>query len=75
MGAGGDLDVKALLQRLQPAQRHAETRVALPGRDRLEQLVGRAGIVDQLDVEIVFLEEAVLDGHGHGRKAHGTGIP
>ena len=30
MGAGRDLDVKALLQRLQPAQRHAETGIAFP---------------------------------------------
>lgn len=75
MGAGGDLDVKPLLQRLQPAQRHAEAGVALSGRDRLEQLVGRAGIVDELDVEIVLLEEAVLDGDRHGREADGAGIP
>jgi hypothetical protein len=36
MGSGGDLDVKTLLQRLQPAQCHAETGVALAGRDRFQ---------------------------------------
>ena len=75
MGAGGDLDVKALLQRLQPAQSHAEPGIAFPRRDRLEQLVGRAGIVDELDVEIVLLEEAVLDGDRHRREAHRAGVP
>ena len=33
MGAGGDLDIKPLLQRLQPAQGHTKTRVGLAGRD------------------------------------------
>ena len=75
MGAGGDLDVEALLQRLQPAQRHAEPGIALAGRDRLEQLVGRAGVIDQFDVEIVLLEEAVLDGDRHRREADRAGVP
>ena len=54
MDAGRDLDVEAVLQRLQPAQRHADAGISLAGRDRLEQLVGRAAEIDQLDVEIVL---------------------
>ena len=75
MGAGGDLDVKALLQRLQPAQRHAEARIGLAGRDRLQQLIGRAAVVDQFDVEIVLLEEAVIDRDRQRREADRAGIP
>ena len=59
MGARGDLDVKALLQRLQPAQRHAEPGIALAGGDRFQQLVGRTAVIDEFDVEIVLLEKAV----------------
>src|SRR5882724_2686735 len=51
MGAGGDLDIKTLLERLQPAQRHAETGIGFAGRNGFQQLVGRAAVVDQLDVE------------------------
>jgi hypothetical protein len=75
MGAGGDLDVKTLLKRLQPAQRHAETRIGLAGRDRLQQLVGRAAVIDQLDVEILLLEETMIDGDGERREADRAGIP
>lgn len=75
MGAGGDLDVKALLQWFQPAQRHAETGIALSGGDRFEQLVGRAGIVDELDIKILLLEKAVLDRDRQRRKADRAGIP
>ena len=75
MRAGGDLDIKTLLQRLQPAQRHAEAGVALAGRDGLQQLVGRARVVDQLDVEIVLFEEALIDRHRDRRQADRTGIP
>lgn len=67
MGAGGDLDVEALLKGLQPAQRHAETGI--------EELIGRAGVVDELDIEILLLEEAVIDGHGQRRQADRTCIP
>ena len=75
MGAGHDLDVKALLQRLQPAQRHAEAGVGLAGGDGFKQLVGRTAVVDELDVEILLLEEAVVDRDRHRRKAHGAGVP
>src|SRR3954447_12254285 len=75
MGAGGNLDVKALLERLQPAQRHAETGIALAGRDGLEQLVGRTGIVDELDVKIMLLEEAVVDGDRHRGETDSARVP
>ena len=75
MGAGRDLDVKSLLQRLEPAQRHAEPGVALAGRDGLQQLIGRAAVVDEFDVEILLLEETVVDGDRHRRKAHRAGVP
>src|SRR3954447_7497805 len=75
MGAGGNLDVKALLERLQPAQRHPEPGIALAGRDGLEQLVGRTGIVDELDVEIVLLEETVLDRDWYRGETDRAGIP
>ena len=75
MGSGGDLDVKALLQRLQPAQRHAEPRIGLAGRDRLQQLVRRAAVIDQFDVEIVLLENAVIDRNRQRREADRAGVP
>jgi hypothetical protein len=75
MGAGGDLDIKTLLKRLQPAQRHAETCIGLAGRDRLQQLVGRAAVIDQLDVEILLLKESMVDGDGERREADRAGIP
>ena len=75
MRAGGDLDVKALLQRLQPAQRHAEAGVGFAGRDGLQQLVGGAAVVDEFDVEVMLLEEAVVDRDWHRREADRAGIP
>jgi hypothetical protein len=75
MGARRDLDVKPLLQWLQPAQRHPEPGIALAGGDRFQQLVGRAAVVDEFDVEIVLLEKAVLDRDRNRRKANRAGIP
>ncbi len=75
MGAGDDLDVEALLQRLQPAQRHAQARIGFPGGNGFEKLVRRAAVVDQLDIEVLLLEEAVIDGDRQRRKADRAGIP
>ena len=75
MRARRDLDVKALLERLEPAQRHAEPGIALAGGDRLQQLVGRAAVVDEFDVEILLLEEAVLDRDRNRREADRAGVP
>ncbi len=36
MGAGDDLDVEALLQRLQPAQRHTQARIGFSGGNGFE---------------------------------------
>ena len=47
----------------------------LAGRDRFQQLVGRAAVVDQFDVEIVLLEESVVDRDRQRREADRAGIP
>jgi len=75
MRARGDLDVEALLQRLEPAQRHPESGVALAGRDGLQQLVGRAAIIDEFHIQILLLEESVVDGDRDRRQAYGARIP
>ena len=75
MGARRDLDVKPLLQRFQPAQRHPEPGIALAGGDRFQELVGRAAVIDEFDVEIVLLEKAVLDRNRNRREANRAGIP
>ena len=56
MHAGRDPNVKALLQRLEPAQRQPQTGIRLAGRNRLQQLVGRSAEIDKFDVEIVLGE-------------------
>ena len=75
MSAGGDLDIKTLLERLQPAQRHAETCIGFAGRNGFQQLVGRATVVDQFDVEILLLEEPMIDGNRERREADRAGVP
>ena len=75
MRTGRDFDVKPLLQRFQPAQRHAEAGIGLAGSDRFQELVGRTAVIDEFDVEIVLLEKAVVDRHGNRREANRAGIP
>jgi hypothetical protein len=75
MGTRGDLDVKALLQRLQPAQRHPKARVALAGRDRFQQLISRPAVVDELDVQALLLEETLIDRDGQRRETNRAGVP
>ena len=70
VGPGGELDVKALLQRLQPAQRHPDAGVGLAGGNRLQQHVRRVAEVNELHVEIVFTEDLLLLGDGNRRQAH-----
>ena len=48
---------------------------ALAGGDGFQQLVGRAAEVDQLDVEIVPREVALLLGDGDADRANGGGVP
>ena len=60
VGPGGELDVKALLQRLQPAQRHPHPGVGLTGGDRLQQHIGGVAEVNKLNVEVVFTEYLLL---------------
>ncbi len=69
VGPGGELDVKALLQRLQPAQRiPTPGRSALPGGDRLQQHIGGAAEVNKLNVEVVFTEYLLLLGDATGAR-------
>ena len=72
--AGDDLDVEALLHRLQPAQRHADGGVGLAGRERFQQLIGRAGIIDEIDVEPVLGEETLVLGDRDGEQAGRAGV-
>ena len=59
------------------SQRSAMPRPAsrLAGRDRLQQLVGRTAVIDQLDVEIVLLEESVIDRDRQRRETDRAGVP
>ena len=50
-------------------------RIRLSGRDGLQQLVGRAAIVQQFEVDVVLLEETVVDRHRERREADRAGIP
>src|ERR1700679_879468 len=75
MEACGDLDVKTLLQRLEPAQRHAEPGFRLAGRDRFQQLVGRSGKIVEFDIEVFLLEKTMIDPGGYGRETHRARIP
>ena len=70
MGSGGELHVEALLQRLQPAQRHPDAGVGLAGGNRLQQHVRRVAEVNELHVEIVFTEDLLLLRDGNRRQAH-----
>ena len=75
MRSGRDLDVEPLLQRLQPAQRHPKPRIALAGRDGFEQLVRRATIIEEFDIEVLLLEEAIVDRDRNRSQADGARIP
>src|SRR5260221_9208903 len=75
MGSSGDLDVKALLDRFQPAQCHAEPGICLASRDSFQELICRSTVVHQLDVQVLLLEKAVVDGDGKRREADCAGVP
>jgi hypothetical protein len=75
MDGGGDAHVKALFQRLEPAQRHADAGVGLAGRDRLQQLIRRAAEVDQLDGKVALLEVALGLRDGDADGADRAGVP
>src|ERR1700733_11608537 len=75
MEACGDLDVKTLLQRLEPAQRHAESGFRLASRNRFQQLVGRSGKIVEFDIEVLLLEKAMIDPGRNGRETHRARIP
>src|SRR5258707_1849676 len=75
MGSSGDLDVRALLERFQPAQWHAEPGICLASRDSFQELICRSTVVHQLDVQVLLLEKAVVDGDGKRREADCAGVP
>ena len=75
MRAAGDLDVEAHLQRLEPAQRHAHTGICLAGRDRLQQGLGGGAEIDELDLQPMLRQNALLLCHRDGRGADGGRIP
>jgi hypothetical protein len=75
MSTGDDLDVKALLQRLQPAQRHADAGIGFAGRNRFQQLIGRTAEIDQFNIEILLGEKPLIDCHRQLHRAHRAGIP
>jgi hypothetical protein len=73
--AGGDPNVKALLQRLEPAQSQPETGIRLAGRNRLQQLVGRSAEIDKFDIEIVLGENSAFLCDRRGRRTGRIRIP
>ena len=75
MQPGHDAHVEALLQRLEPAQRHPDPGIGLARGNRLEQGLGRAREIDELDVEPVLDEDATLVGRRQWRAADGPGVP
>ena len=71
----GQLHVEALLQRLQPAQRHADARVCLAARKQLQQLIAGSRKVDPFDLEIVPREVAVQIGSRNSSVADRIRVP
>ena len=69
MGACGDLDVEALFQGFQPAQRHADAAIRLAGRDGFQKRFGRSTEIHQFDVEAVLGEYPLLLGDEDRREA------
>ena len=62
MNASCYANIKALLERLKPAQRHADTGVGFASCNRLKQLLGGAAKVYKFSVEIVPGKEAARMG-------------
>ena len=52
MRADEQLDVEALLKRLQPVADEAGAGIGLAGRERLDQRLAAGALIEQLDVEI-----------------------
>src|SRR5690606_893786 len=75
MRTGHHLHIKALLQRLQPAQRHADTGISLAGSDRLEKLLRGPGEIDCFAGEAVLRQNAFVDGVAHGCRADSARVP
>ena len=75
VGGGGDADVESLLQRFQPAQRHADPGIGLAGGNRLQQLIGGTAEVDQLDVQVALFEKAFLHRDRNVDHADRGGVP
>ena len=69
MRADEELDVEALLQRLQPVADQAGAGVRLAGGERLDQRLAAGALVEQLDVEIVLGVDALGDTEAERRMA------
>ncbi|MCY1308832.1 hypothetical protein D9M70_588690 [compost metagenome] len=54
---------------------HADRGIGLAGGDRFQQLVGGAAVVDQIDLQAVFFEEAFFLRHHDGRQAESILVP
>ena len=69
MRADEQLDVEALLERLQPVADEAGAGVRLAGRERLDQRLAACALVEELNVEIVLGVEALGDAEAERRMA------
>jgi len=69
MGAGGQLDVEPLFERLEPTQRHTDAGISFACCNRFQQHFSGVAEVDQLDLQIVLFEEALAVGDHHRRQA------
>ena len=75
MHTGGDPNVEALLQRLEPAQGQPQTGIRLAGRNRLQQLIGRTTEIEEFDIEVMLVENAAFFCDRRGDSAGRVRIP
>ena len=71
MRADEELDVEALLERLQPVADQSGAGVGLAGRERLDQRLAAGALVEQFNVEIVLGVDALGDAEAERRMAGG----
>ena len=69
MGADEELDVEALLERLQPVADEARAGVRLVGRERLDQRLAACALVVEINVEIVLGVDTLGDAEAERRMA------
>ena len=71
MRADEQLDVEALLERLQPVADETGAGVGLAGRERLDQRLAACALIEEFDVEIVLGVDALRDAEAERRVAGG----